>query len=153
MTQQKTYNNPIPVAVALIPVRVDDDIKLLGVVRAKDDGVGELALPGGYLEGLDYVELAASKEVSQEVGEDIAIPPEDWQLFMSRTAPNGRLLVFALLNRVLEGDVLQDRLPACDEVSGYGYISVDTPLAFDLHEQAVKKFYEALAAYRAVQTA
>src|SRR5205814_8192464 len=59
-----TWVNPIPVAVCLLPV----DGGLLVIRRAIPPKVGELALPGGYVDLSETWQQAAARELEEETG-------------------------------------------------------------------------------------
>lgn len=74
-----SYLNPTPVAVCLLPV----DGGLLCVRRAIPPAVGQLALPGGYIDLAETWQGAAARELFEETGivaDGQAIRLLDWQL-------------------------------------------------------------------------
>lgn len=64
------WNNPIPVAVVLIP-RSDGSIVL--VQRGIAPAIGSWALPGGFVDAFESPEAAAKREAQEETGLDITI--------------------------------------------------------------------------------
>ncbi|MBY0551954.1 MAG: NUDIX hydrolase [Candidatus Obscuribacterales bacterium] len=64
------WNNPIPVAVAVIP-RSDGSIVL--VQRGIAPAIGSWALPGGFVDAFESPEVAAKREAKEETGLDVTI--------------------------------------------------------------------------------
>lgn len=89
------WANPLPVAVALVPVVVGDRLGLLVVRRGLEPGRGKLALVGGFIEAHERWQDAAAREVQEEV--QVAIDPTTVTLLdaiSSSPRPN-RILLFA----------------------------------------------------------
>lgn len=99
------YENPIPVAVALVPAERTlvfgsgpaalplRCFELLLVRRAIEPQIGKAALPGGYLDKMESVEAAAARELSEEAG--LSLSPASARLASSSATPQNRLLAFA----------------------------------------------------------
>lgn len=66
--QQKKFNNPLPVALALLPICDRGETGILMIRRGDGLGKGMLALPGGYLRPNETVEDAAKRELREECG-------------------------------------------------------------------------------------
>src|SRR3954462_11499316 len=62
--KRTSYVNPTPVAVCLLPVGEG----LLCVRRAIPPAVGQLALPGGYIDLAETWQQAAARELFEETG-------------------------------------------------------------------------------------
>lgn len=145
-----SYNNPTPVAACLIPVRLAHyRTALVGIVRGIDPGKGGLALPGGYVDALESLEVAAAREMREELAFESA--PEDWSVCSSATNSKNRMLGFCQFNRVLSIDeshalarkakgvsaeVLDVRLLHEDNLTS------DTALVFPLHLAAARAFFQ-----------
>lgn len=135
------YNSPTPVSVALIPVQVGEEIKLLGLIRGIAPKIGEIALPGGFLEKLEDPKLAAAREAMEETG--LPTNPEDYKVLDLHMAPSNNLLMF-YQNQHIYPESIMDTLVLNSEVQGFVLIDRDTPLAFPLHKQMVDQFFDSL---------
>src|SRR5436190_828808 len=62
---KQTWANPIPVAVALVPIRVEGETGLL-VVRRAIPPVGGVALVGGFVEEHESWQECAARELREE---------------------------------------------------------------------------------------
>lgn len=128
------YRNPTPVALAVVPVR--DGV--VGVCRAITPGLGEWALPGGYIDEGETAEQAASRELREEAG--LHLPPEAFQAFGTDITQDGLLLIWCRSIALTETQWAQ-ALPG-PEASQVGIVRVGRPLAFPLHEAAVRRALE-----------
>jgi ADP-ribose pyrophosphatase YjhB (NUDIX family) len=128
-----SYVNPTPVAVAVLPV----DGGLLGVRRAIPPALGELALPGGFIDLGESWQEAVVRELWEETG--VRADPGDVTLFDTISAPSGTLLVFGLL----PPRELADLPPsvANDESAGWELIPAGTPLAFSTHTAVAARWF------------
>lgn len=129
---QTTFRNPVPVTVLLLPV---GDKGLLTVRRSNPPHIGELALPGGFLEFGETWQEGAARELREETG--IHISPTDVRVFELASATNGNLLLFCRASGIKE-------LPAFtpnEEVSEIVVITEPVPLAFPTHMQMARKFW------------
>lgn len=135
-----TYNNPTPVAVALVRIRrADRSLALLGVVRAHAPGIGGLAFPGGYVDEMETIEQAATRELVEETG--LHTDPSEWRLLRSMTTPQNRVLVFCELRRELPESVLGTLL-VNEEVSGFACLDESSELVFPTHQGVLRAYLE-----------
>lgn len=133
------YENPVPVAVALIPLLCSDGKPaFLGVVRANEPGRGGLALPGGYVDKGERAETATSREVLEETG--LIIDEAHWQLLGTHITPANRLLVFSVSKLAFPESVLPS-LAVNSEVSGFCRLTTDnlSQVVFPLHALVLKE--------------
>jgi ADP-ribose pyrophosphatase YjhB (NUDIX family) len=137
----QVFENPIPVVVALVPVRAAAGTGLLVLRRGIEPGRGKLALPGGFLE-LEPWQQGLSREVREEVGFDL--PPDGWVPFgfaSSDPRPN-RLLVFAVCPPV-DAAAIPAFVPNPEtEAVGIVYQAegLEALMAFPLHLAQIRRF-------------
>lgn len=128
-----TYQNPKPVGVGI----VQTDHGILLVRRALGQGVGQWALPGGYLETGESWQEGIVRELREETSIDAS--GAEVQLFELQSTPSGtNLLIFAILRLPLS-----EGLPAFTpnpEVSELTLTQEAIPLAFPLHTQALARY-------------
>lgn len=130
----RTYRNPLPVSVVLLPVAGG----LLAVRRDRDPGRGQLALPGGFIELPETWQEAGVRELREETA--VTVSAEDIALFRVYSAPDGTILIFGLAPRWVGS------LPPFDpnsESSDREIITQPCPLAFSLHTRAVEEYFAA----------
>lgn len=89
------YRNPLPVAVALLPVRDGEGPALLTVVRAIAPARGTTALPGGFIDGDEDWRHAVVRELCEETG--VLAGPDEVTLADAMSSGDGHLLLFGLL--------------------------------------------------------
>jgi ADP-ribose pyrophosphatase YjhB (NUDIX family) len=141
-----TYRNPLPVVVVLLPVSGGgggDRDGLLVVRRGvkADPGFGQLALPGGYVDINDPSwQHAAARELREETG--IELPPGAFAEYRVRSAPNGTLLVFALATSPVPPSALSAFRGGGGEVGEIDVITSPRELAFELHTDAARHWFE-----------
>ena len=136
---QTTYRNPLPVAVALVPV----DGGLLLIRRLVEPQVGKLALPGGYINFGETWQAAAAREVAEETG--VVLDPATIHEFRVRSAPDGTVLIFGLSAPVERSAVAAFEPTA--ETSECLVIRAPVPdMAFPLHAEAIEAYFERRAA-------
>jgi ADP-ribose pyrophosphatase YjhB (NUDIX family) len=125
------YNNPTPVAVALLPVYRVGTRGLIAVRRGIEPQIGGIALPGGYVDEMETAEMAVSREVMEEVG--ILIPTNEWRPVATGITPQNRLIIFLITNRLVDSDLITDFIPN-REVLELLVVDKTSTLAFDTHQ-------------------
>lgn len=128
-----TYRNPLPVAVVLVPV----DGGLLLMRRGVAPRVGELALPGGYVNYGESWQAAGAREVAEETS--VVIDPATIMDFLVRSAPDSTLLIFGLAAPLLAAE-LPPFVPSA-EASERLIARAPVTLAFPLHTDAMARFF------------
>lgn len=142
------HNNPIPVAVGLIRVRIalawrSEVLKLVAVRRAIQPKLGELAFPGGYVDAGESAEIAAAREVYEETG----LSTKSWQYQPLKTliTPRNQLLIFMLYTPVLSMDQWEHMLSMYAanenfrlETSELVLVDTDDTLCFPAHLEVLQ---------------
>ena len=129
-----TYRNPTPVAVALVPVGNG----LLVIRRSIPPRVGQLALPGGFINFGESWQSGAAREVLEETG--LELDANAIREVRVLSAPDSTILIFGLASaqasNALEG------LRLSDETSEITVISEPVELAFSLHTLVAREYFE-----------
>ncbi|MFE7464840.1 NUDIX domain-containing protein [Streptomyces sp. NPDC057499] len=133
-----TYRNPLPVAVALLPVTGPDGTGLVVITRTVPPHRGGLALPGGYIDHDEDWKDAVVRELREETG--IRADARDVRLADALSAPDGHLLLFGLLPE-RPATALPPSRPT-DETEGFCLLHAPAELAFPLHTRAVRAWFD-----------
>ncbi len=130
------WMNPLPVAVALLPVERDGRHGLVVVRRDIEPCRGELALPGGYMERGETWRQAAVRELWEETG--LTAPAGEATLF---DVSSGELTlnVFALLPP-RDADTLPPSA-ATEEATEWLVLHEPVSLAFPTHTEVVRAYF------------
>ncbi|MBI3270197.1 MAG: NUDIX domain-containing protein [Planctomycetes bacterium] len=131
---ETTYQNPIPVSVVLLPV----DGGLLAIRRGIEPALGRLALPGGYVNWGETWQEAGAREVLEETG--IRLDPSELREFRVRSAGPGLVLLFSLAGPRRAGEL--PPFHPTDETTERVVLTVPQALAFPLHTEAMRVFFE-----------
>ncbi|NJC70344.1 NUDIX domain-containing protein [Planosporangium thailandense] len=134
---ETTWRNPLPVAVALLPVDDVDQRGLVVVRRDIEPARGQLALPGGYIEVGESWQEAAVRELREETG--LVADAAEVALFAVHSAPIGTVNIFGLLpaRRV---DDLPPSAPT-EEATEWLVLTEAHTLAFSTHTQAMAEYF------------
>ncbi|MCX4821648.1 NUDIX domain-containing protein [Streptomyces sp. NBC_01142] len=131
------YRNPLPVAVALVPVHDAQGSGLVVITRTIEPRRGGIALPGGFIDHAEEWQQAVVRELKEETGIEAA--REDVRLADALSSPHGHLLLFGLLP---ERAVSQLPSPApTDETEGWHLLHAPAELAFPLHTTVVRNWF------------
>ncbi|MDF6022364.1 NUDIX domain-containing protein [Streptomyces sp. JH34] len=131
------YRNPLPVAVALLPVTEAQGTGLVVITRTIPPHRGGTALPGGYIDETEDWRHAVVRELREETG--IRAHGADVRLADALSSPDGHLLLFGLLPPRPASE-LPPSAPT-DETSGYDVLRTPGELAFPLHTRAVHAWF------------
>jgi ADP-ribose pyrophosphatase YjhB (NUDIX family) len=129
-----SYQNPIPVAVVLLPV--DDGVLL--VRRGIEPGRGQLAFPGGYINLGESWQEAGARELFEETG--ITVAPEEIQDFRVHSTPDRtRVIIFGVARRRTSASL--PAFTANEEVLECLVARQPQTLVFETHTQAMRVFF------------
>ena len=128
-----TYQNPLPVAVLVLPV--GDGV--LTIRRGIEPRKGQLALPGGFIDLGEAWRAACARELREETG--IEIDGDEVDLFDVHSAPDGTLLVFGVAPRVDEASL--PKFAPTNETSECVIVREAIDLAFPLHTRVLGDFF------------
>jgi len=136
------YNSPSPVSVVVVPVETAQGRRVLGLRRAIAPHIGRVALPGGFVQPNEEPVDAAVREVLEETG--VVTAAADFELVSVSAAGGDNTLVFYRNTRALTQEQFDQ---ACANLAEKGdgeafeLILLDraTPLAFPLHQEALKR--------------
>ncbi|MFF4651532.1 NUDIX domain-containing protein [Streptomyces sp. NPDC001380] len=133
------YRNPLPVAVALQPVRTPDGATALTAVRRTiEPGRGLPALPGGFVDHGETWQRALVRELAEETG--IRADSAAVRLADTLSDPEGRhLLVFGLLPTLREADL--PPFTPTGETDDRPLLTAPADLAFPLHTRAARTWF------------
>ncbi|WP_328971393.1 NUDIX domain-containing protein [Streptomyces sp. NBC_00239] len=131
------YRNPLPVAIALLPVEDAHGTGLAVITRTIEPGLGGIALPGGFIDHGEDWRDAVVRELREETG--IEAPAADVTLADALSAPSGHLLVLGLLP-ARPAAALPPSAPT-DETTGWHVLRAPAELAFPLHTRAAASWF------------
>lgn len=131
------YRNPLPVAVALQPVRDGDRTGLVVIRRAIEPSRGLLALPGGFVDHGETWQQAVVRELAEETG--IPADPGQVRLADVLSDTDGYLLVFGLLP-LRDADGLPPFTPTA-ETTARQVLTAPAELGFPLHTAAARAWF------------
>ncbi|MFF7364614.1 NUDIX domain-containing protein [Streptomyces sp. NPDC008125] len=131
------YRNPLPVAVALLPVTDDAGGGLVVITRTIAPRRGGLALPGGFIDHGEDWRHAVVRELREETGIEAAV--DEVTLADALSSRDGHLLLFGLLP-TRPADRLPPSVPT-DETAGYDVLRAPRELAFPLHTEAARAWF------------
>lgn len=131
---QMSYLNPTPVAVLLLPV----DAGLMVIRRGIEPQYGALALPGGFVDLGETWQEAAIRELEEETY--LRLDPAKVEDVYARSA-GGTILIFGRYRERISSADLPAFEPT-DETLERQVLTAPEPLAFPLHTEAAKVFFE-----------
>lgn len=140
---QLTFKNPIPVAVAVVPIRGPQDrYGLLTIKRSIPPKVGHLALPGGYINLGESWQQAASRELFEETG--LNIDSKNFTTYEVLSAVEAKVvLIFGYANVELTVEQLP-KFSITNETSERLVLYEPQELAFPLHTEVMLRFFQTI---------
>jgi ADP-ribose pyrophosphatase YjhB (NUDIX family) len=139
----QVWANPIPVAVALVPVTEGERTGLLVIRRAIPPAIGKLALVGGFLEEHESWQQGCTREVHEETGAVIdpaALVPM-W--YASSSPKPNRVLLFAVAAPIAAGalPLFSSDLECSERGLVFGPDGLEDEFAFSLHVEAARRYF------------
>lgn len=139
------YQNPTPVAVAVVPVCDDAGnlVGVLGVLRGKSTGKGaeQWALPGGFLDRGEDACKGAMRELREETAIDI--DPRQCHLLTSAASTDGGCVLLFVLAPPISTRQAALAVPAPEECLAVGLLEASTPIAFPTHARVIADVFAA----------
>ena len=137
--ERTSYRNPLPVAVTLVPVKLEhsENLGLLVIRRSIPPHEGQLALPGGFISYGESWQAGAVREVWEETG--LQLEADSIRLTEVLSAPDSTILIFGIAP-VQAANVLEG-LTISSETSEITILETFAPLAFPLHTQVAEEFF------------
>ncbi|SCG43165.1 NUDIX domain-containing protein [Micromonospora coxensis] len=135
---ETVWRNPLPVAVALLPVRTDAGLGLVVVRRDIEPARGLLALPGGFIEYGEEWSQALVRELWEETG--LVGDAGQARLFAVHGAPaGGTIMIFGELPERPAAE-LPPSAPT-EEATEWLVLTEPVELAFSTHTRAMADFF------------
>ncbi len=127
------YENPVPASTAVV---FDDQERILLVLRNREPGAGEWALPGGFVENGESPEDAAKRELREETGLQAHGPALIDVIYQESAFYGTCLLIIGYRFERFEGKITPG-----DDASDARFFPVHElpPLAFESHMTIVMK--------------
>ena len=145
---ETTWVNPLPVALVMMPIIGEDGrTGLLTVRRGIEPQLGEIGLPGGFIEEGESWQEAAVRELWEETG--LRADVDEVELADVLSAPRFVLLVFGRVKPRPIADLAgltPERVHAQSKGESLELVVVDRPqpLAFPLHTEMSNRFFAGL---------
>ncbi|MGC4806881.1 NUDIX domain-containing protein [Micromonospora sp. DT233] len=134
---RSVWRNPLPVAVAVQPVRTDAGLGVVVIRRDIEPARGLLALPGGFIEYGEQWQDGLVRELREETG--LRADAADAELFAVHSAPaGGTMMVFGTLPE----RAAQELPPTAPTAEATEWLVVTEPveLAFSTHTRVLADF-------------
>lgn len=136
-----TYINPIPATATMVEISSPEKTGVLLIRRAIEPKLGELALPGGFLEAYETWQEGAARELQEETG--LVINPKDIFLSSLKHSASGTLII--VTHTSIDASELTSlmQFQANDEVSELviWWPGDQLELGFPTHEEAIREAF------------
>jgi len=128
----KSYLNPLPVVVLLVPL--GDGV--IVIRRGIEPQKGTLTLPGGYLDYGETWQEGAQRELLEETG--IAVTLEQISLYDVQNGLDNTLVIFGLASR--QAEIALQPFSSAETIE---VVLIDGPieLGFRMHTRAVQRYF------------
>ncbi|GAA2022740.1 NUDIX domain-containing protein [Catenulispora yoronensis] len=142
---ETTWLNPTPVALVMMPVIGEDGrTGLLTVRRGIEPQLGEVGLPGGFIEEGETWQQAAVRELREETG--LRADESEVELADVLSAPRFVILVFGRIKPRPIADLAgltPEKVFALSNGETQELVVIDhaQPLAFPLHTEMANRFF------------
>jgi ADP-ribose pyrophosphatase YjhB (NUDIX family) len=133
------YKNPVPCAICLLPINKNNKIYLLGIKRGIVPFKGGLALPGGYVDELENINTALSRELYEETL--VSTQAENWSIISSEITTSNHLLFFGLYKTALDFNSI-DFTHFGIETESVELIDENSVVVFPLHQSIIQWFFD-----------
>ncbi|MBQ1022399.1 NUDIX domain-containing protein [Micromonospora sp. D93] len=134
---ETVWRSPLPVAVAVLPVRTAEGLGVVVVRRDIEPARGLLALPGGFIEYGEEWSDALVRELREETG--LIAAAEDARLIGVQSAPaGGTMMIFGVLPERAAED-LPPSAPT-EEATEWLVLTDPAELAFSTHTHILTDF-------------
>jgi len=128
----KSYLNPLPVAVVLLPIGKG----ILLIRRGTEPALGTLTLPGGYIDAGETWQEAAARELGEETG--IKIPADDISLYDVMNGLDDTLVIIGVAP-LQERQLFRQFRSA--ETLELALIEEPMDLGFPMHTRVVERYF------------
>ncbi|NUR64042.1 MAG: NUDIX domain-containing protein [Catenulispora sp.] len=142
---ETTWRNPLPVALVMMPVIGEDGrTGLLAVRRGIEPQLGQVGLPGGFIEVGESWQQAAVRELWEETG--LRAEADEVELADVLSAPQFVILVFGRIKPRPISDLAgltPEKVFALSNGETQELVVLDhaQPLAFPLHTEMANRFF------------
>jgi ADP-ribose pyrophosphatase YjhB (NUDIX family) len=139
----EVWANPIPVAVALVPIEHAGRTGLLVVRRAIEPRIGMLALVGGFAEEHETWQAATAREVREESGVVIDATKLEPLWFTSTEPRPNRVLLFSIAAPLAAASIapLAKNREVSERGAVFGPDGLQDVFAFPLHVRAAERWF------------
>lgn len=135
------YQNPTPVAVAVVPVVDHEDclVGVLGVQRSASTGkgAGKWALPGGFVDRAEDMVEGAVRELAQETG--IIRDRNSCCLLDTAASSDGSCVLVFVLTPPITQEEASKAVADPVECMAVGILTANQELAFDTHASILSR--------------
>lgn len=139
------WDNAVPVAVLLVPVRDGGRTGLLVLRRGIEPQRGRVALPGGFLEAHETWQEGAARELHEEL--DVTVDPRTVEAFwfVSTDPRPNRVLLFGVAPAMDVGALgpFSPNAETVERAVVYGPDDLESVMAFPLHTAAARRWFAA----------